>query len=66
MKNICDLFLKNETNTSSLKYLTVFDKRFSYIFWVGYSGYLGINVERIKLVSAVIELKLTLALLAIT
>lgn len=57
MKNICDLFLKNETNTSHFKYLTIFDKSFSYVPGEFYSGYLGINVERIKLVSVVIELK---------
>ncbi|AWH88627.1 hypothetical protein [Limnobaculum parvum] len=57
MKNICDLFIKNETNTNHFRHLTIFDKSFLYIPGKFYSGYLGLNVERITLVSVVIELK---------
>lgn len=57
MNKTCDLFIKNETNSPHLKYLTIFDKDFSYTPGKFYSGYLGLNVERIKLVSVIIELK---------
>lgn len=54
---ICDLYLKQRVCSKKLKYLSLFDKAFSsekvdYDF-----GYLGVNVERIRLVVFVVELR---------
>ncbi|MFV0549939.1 MAG: hypothetical protein ACK5M5_14665 [Limnobaculum xujianqingii] len=57
MKNICDLYLNKEVDSYHFKYLSLFDKTFIYIPQKLYSGYLGLNVERIKLVSVVIALR---------
>lgn len=53
----CDLFLLNEYKGSDLGPLHIFDKGFVYRPEKKYSGFLGLNVDRIKMVSIVVELR---------
>jgi len=53
----CDLFLLRETISPHFRFLSIFDKNFRYQDGQVYSGYMGLNVERIKLVSVVVELR---------
>jgi len=53
----CDLFLLNEYKGSELGSLHVFDKNFVCEPEKKYSGFLGLNVNRVKMVSIVVELR---------
>ena len=54
---ICDLYLKQPVHSEYLGFLSVFDKGFSSEARIYGSGYLGVNVERIRLVTFVVELR---------
>lgn len=54
---ICDLYFKHRVCLRELRYLSLYDKNFSSEAGGGGCGYLGVNVERIKLVSFVVELR---------
>ncbi len=57
MQKKCDLYLCESVKTDRLKLLKVFDKEFLYVPDKAYVGYLGVNVDRIKLVSVVSDLR---------
>jgi len=57
MQKKCDLYLCNGIRSERLKFVKIFDDNFSYDSERIYLGYLGINVNRIKLVSVVSDLK---------
>ena len=50
MIEMCDIFLADTTKTSSLKFLSLLDKNFTYNKDKEYSGYMDICVHRIKLI----------------
>ncbi|WP_152974254.1 hypothetical protein [Pseudomonas asplenii] len=53
----CDLFLSGEYSGGEFKFLRIFDRGFVCELGRVYSGYLGLNVERVKMVSILLELK---------
>lgn len=55
--NICDLYIAGETNNSGLGFVKLFDNSFVYDGGCAYSGFLNINVGRVKLISVVSELR---------
>lgn len=57
MKTICDLYFERPTVAQGLKLVKVFDKAFVYVPGFEYSGYAGLNIDRIKMVSVVAELR---------
>lgn len=57
MRKICDLYVCEETRSSQLRFVRLFDDNFNCRDDVICSGYLNINVDRIKLVSLVSELR---------
>ena len=50
MLEICDLFLPDATRSKNLKFLKLLDKHFIYEKGKKYSGYVGICVNRIRLI----------------
>ena len=58
---ICELYFCEPVKTSRLKYLELFDKIFHYDEGNVYSGFLDVNVHRIKLVSVVTDLRAQLS-----
>lgn len=54
---ICDLYLKQTTCSEHLRFLSLFDKGFSNEARYYDCGYLNVNVERIRLVALVVELR---------
>jgi len=57
MQKKCDLYFCDSVNSSRLKFLELFDKNFLYDSKKSYSGFLHTNVDRVKLVSVVSDLK---------
>ncbi len=57
MRKICDLYLCKETRASGLRLIGLFDSEFSYRDDVVYFGYLNVNIDRIKLVAIVSDLR---------
>lgn len=57
MQAICDLYFDKPTVAQGLKLAKVFDKAFTYVPGFKYSGYVGLNIERIKMVSVVTDLR---------
>lgn len=57
MKKKCDLYLNESINSSDFKFIKIFDKNFIYDEKKTYSGYLNVNIDRIKMVSLVTELR---------
>jgi hypothetical protein len=57
MHNKCDLYLCETANSLHFKYLKIYDKNFVYEEDKTYRGYIGVNVERIKLIVFVSELR---------
>ncbi len=53
----CDLFLLGEYSGVEFKLLHIFDRGFACELNGVYSGYLGLNIERVKMVSILLELK---------
>jgi hypothetical protein len=57
MNRICDLYLPAGTKSPEIKFLRIFDAGFFYDAERSYSGFIGVNVVRIKLVSVVSDLR---------
>lgn len=57
MQKKCDLYLFDVVKSDRLKFIELFDKRFVYDSEKSYSGFLHANVDRVKLVSVVSDLK---------
>lgn len=57
MQKKCDLYLCAEVDASQVKMLRLFDKSFSFEEGAVRSGYLFVNVDRIKLVAVVSDLR---------
>ena len=57
MQKKCDLYLCEPTRNDRLKFLRLFDESFQYDESKTYVNYLGINVDRIKLISVVSDLR---------
>ncbi|WP_141676588.1 hypothetical protein [Pseudomonas bananamidigenes] len=57
MKRECDLYLCDDVEASQLKVIRLFDKSFVCENGKRYSGYLRVNVNRVKLVSVVSDLR---------
>jgi len=57
MEVICDLYFENPTIAPGLKFSRIFDKEFKYVSGAEYSGYVVLNIERIKMVSVVMDLR---------
>lgn len=57
MQQKCDLYLCDPTRSDRFKFITLFDKDFLFEPEKTYVGYLGINVDRVKLVSVVSDLR---------
>ncbi|WP_175957650.1 hypothetical protein [Burkholderia sp. BCC0405] len=57
MNRICDLYLPVESRSTEIRFLKLFDTGFSYDAEQSYSGFMNVNVSRIKLVSVVSELR---------
>jgi len=54
---ICDLYFEKPAVAQGLKFAKVFDRAFTYVPGFEYSGYVGLNIERIKMVSVVTDLR---------
>ncbi len=57
MQQKCDIYFSEPTRTDRLKFVSMFDKNFRYEEGKVYVGYLGVNVDRVKLVSIVSDLR---------
>jgi hypothetical protein len=57
MDNKCDLFLVTPTNSKELRYLSLLDKNFSYKSDATYEGYMGVSVNRVKLIPLIALLR---------
>ena len=57
MQKLCDLFLCEPTKTDRLRPIGLFDKSFLYDPEKQYSGYLRTNIDRIKMISIVYDLR---------
>ncbi|WP_143433151.1 hypothetical protein [Herbaspirillum camelliae] len=57
MQQKCDLYLCDPTQSDRLKFITLFDNNFLFESERAYVGYLGISVDRVKLVSVVTDLR---------
>lgn len=57
MQKKCDLYLCESVCSERLKFIKLYDKEFSCDAEKSYVGYLGVNVDRIKLVSVVSDLR---------
>lgn len=57
MNKICDLYLPVESRSVDIRFLKLFDAGFSYDSERVYSGFMNVNVSRVKLVSVVSELR---------
>jgi hypothetical protein len=56
MQKKCDLYLSESTRSPEFRYLKIYDQEFVYEEQKEYSGYLKINVDRIKLLVIISEL----------
>ncbi|VWD33747.1 hypothetical protein BCO18442_04844 [Burkholderia contaminans] len=57
MNKICDLYLPVESMSVDIMFLRLFDSGFSYDAERSYSGFMNVNVSRVKLVSVVSDLR---------
>jgi hypothetical protein len=57
MGKICDLYLCDSIKSDRLRFIRLFAREFSFDPDVFYRGYLRINVDRVKLVSVISELR---------
>jgi hypothetical protein len=57
MQKKCDLYFSDPAKSTRLKFVELFDKSFIYEAEKIYAGYLHVNVDRIKLVSVVTDLR---------
>lgn len=57
MDSVCDLFLNTPTSSRDLRYINILDKSFLYQTDAIYSGYLGVSVNRVKLIPLINLLK---------
>ncbi len=57
MQKKCDIYLCDPVRTDRLRFASLFDKSFQYDENKTYVGYLGLNIDRVKLVSVVLDLK---------
>ena len=57
MQKRCDLYFPDPVQSARLKFIELFDKSFICEAEKAYVGYLHVNVDRIKLVSVVIDLR---------
>jgi len=57
MQKKCDLYLSMPVRSERLKFIQIFDKEFLYDAEKTYGGYLKINVDRIKLISVICDLR---------
>lgn len=57
MSKLCDLYVSDLQDNSGLKLLKIYDKNFIYNEFNIYEGFLGINVNRIKLINFLIDLR---------
>lgn len=57
MQKQADLYLCESVRSERLKFIHIFDRNFSYDAEKYYSGYLGINVGRVKLISVISDLR---------
>lgn len=57
MNSFCDIFLVTPTKSNSLRFLGLLDKNFSYQHDVEYSGYVGVSINRVKLIPLIDLLK---------
>jgi hypothetical protein len=57
MHKKCDLYLSASVCSPEFKYLKIYDSSFIYEEQKAYSGYLRINVDRIKLIVIISELR---------
>lgn len=53
----CDIFLPESIASVQLKFLKIYDSGFLYKPDQAYSGYLGVEVDRIKLINFILELR---------
>ena len=54
---ICDIYIHGESKSPNFKFIGLLDKSFSYCADHAYSGFMGVNVGRVKLASVVSELR---------
>lgn len=57
MQKKCDLYLSEAATSDRLKFVSLFDKSFVFDPLKTYSGYLHVNVDRVKLVPVVSDLR---------
>ncbi len=57
MQKKCDLYFYGAVKSARLKFIELFDKNFVYDSEKSYVGFLHVNVDRIKLVSVVSDLR---------
>lgn len=57
MQRMTDLYLCSPVRSARLRFVELFDARFLFDAERIYSGYLGVNIERIKMVSIVSDLR---------
>lgn len=57
MRKKCDVYLCARTHGGFLKAIKLFDKNFPLNVDVDYVGYLKVNIDRIKLISIIVDLR---------
>jgi hypothetical protein len=57
MQKKCDLYIVNNINSPELRIIKIYDKNFLYDEHKSYSGYLSLNIDRIKLIAVVSEFR---------
>ena len=57
MQKKCDLYLCESVRSERLKFIQLYDKEFFYNAEKSYMGYLGVNVDRVKMVSVISDLR---------
>lgn len=57
MQQKCDIYLSESTASDRLKFVSLFDGQFQYRSDVAYVGYLGVQIDRVKLVAIVADLR---------
>jgi hypothetical protein len=58
MQKKCDLYLCDSVRSERLRFIQLYDKNFSYDDEKTYMGYLGVDVDRIKLVSVISDFRM--------
>jgi hypothetical protein len=57
MQKKCDIYLCESVRTDRLKFIELFDHSFRYEEYRIYQGYLGVSVDRLKLIPVVSDLR---------